>query len=107
MHLPKGFGKNYFTLRAITATTNQVTLNANAARVEAFHMVGFFGGEQQEELEEEDIATLCTLELSKKPCHCNCYYLKRTKKILQLFPSQKLDFYYFKSLKNAVSPPFL
>lgn len=107
MKLPKGFGKNYFTLRAITATSNQITLNANQSRVQSFHMLNFQSDELEAELEEEEIAaTLSTLELSKKPCHCNCYYLKRTKKILLLCPFQKLDFNYFKTLNNSISPPF-
>jgi hypothetical protein len=106
--LPKGFGKNYFTLRAITATSNQVTLNATASRVQSFHMLNFHGDEPDAELEEEDLAaTLCTGELSLKHCHCNCYYLRRTKKTLRLCPSQKLDFNYFKTLNNAISPPLL
>ncbi len=108
MRLPKGFGKNYFTLRAITATSNQVTLNANTSRVQSFHMLNFQSDELEAELEEEELAaTLCTLFLSSKPCHCNCYYFKRTKKTLQLHPFQKLNINYFKNLNNAISPPYL
>ncbi|MEK6659612.1 MAG: hypothetical protein AABY36_08040 [Campylobacterota bacterium] len=106
MKLPKGFGKNYFTLRAITATSNQVSLNANESRVQSFHMLNFSSDELDAELEEEELAaTLCTLELSLKPCHCNCYYFKRTKKTLRLHPFQKLNLNYFKNLNNAISPP--
>jgi len=105
--LPKGFGKNYFTLRAITATSNQVSLNANESRVQSFHMLNFSSDELDAELEEEEelAATLCTLELSLKPCHCNCYYFKRTKKTLRLHPFQKLNLNYFKNLNNSISPP--
>ncbi|MCX6075329.1 MAG: hypothetical protein NTW78_00410 [Campylobacterales bacterium] len=108
MRLPKGFGKNYFTLRAITATTNQITLNANASRVQNFHMLNF-NTDELEALEEdaELTATLCTLKLSAKPCHCNCYYLKKTRKTLKQCHSQKKNINYFKTLNNAISPPFL
>ncbi|MFA6192733.1 MAG: hypothetical protein WC665_10320 [Sulfurimonas sp.] len=108
MRLPKGFGKNYFTLRAITATTNQITLNANATRVQNFHMLNF-NSDELEALEEdaELAATLCTLELSSKPCHCNCYYLKKTKKTLKQYRSQKKYLNYFKTLNSAISPPLL
>ncbi|MDK9693516.1 MAG: hypothetical protein OEL19_04615 [Sulfurimonas sp.] len=107
MKLPKGFGKNYFTLRAITATSNQVTLHAITSRVESFHLFHFLGNDENEELEEEAAATLALLELSAKPCHCNCYYFKRTKKTLELHPFQKLNPNYFKNLNNAISPPYL
>lgn len=104
MRLPKGFGKNYFTLRAITATVNQVSLNANTSRVQNFHMLSF-NSDELDESEEEELATLCTLELSQKPCHCNCHFLKYTRKTLKLYHSQKQDINYFKTLNNAISPP--
>jgi hypothetical protein len=107
LRLPKGFGKNYFTLRAITATTNQITLNANATRVQNFHMLNFSTDELEALEEDAELAALCPLELSAKPCHCNCYYLKKTRKTLQLCPNQRYFFNYFKTLNNSISPPFL
>jgi len=106
VRLPKGFGKNYFTLRAITATTNQVTLHARASCVQSFHMLNFNGDEQEAELEDDELATTL-LELSAKPCHCNCYYFKRTKKTLLLCKFQKLISNYFKNLNNNISPPLI
>jgi hypothetical protein len=104
--LPRGFGKNYFTLRAITATVNQISLNANASRVQNFHISNFQGDEIEAELEEEELAAiLLSFELSSKPCHCNCYYLKKTRKTLLLHPNQNYFFDYFKTLNNAISPP--
>jgi hypothetical protein len=104
--LPRGFGKNYFTLRAITATVNQISLNANASRVQNFHISNFQGDEIEAELEEEELAaTLLSFELSSKPCHCNCYYLKKTRKTLLLHPNQNYFFDYFKTLNSAISPP--
>ena len=32
MRPPKGFGKNYFTLNAITATVNQISLDADKSQ---------------------------------------------------------------------------
>lgn len=108
MKLPKGFGKNYFTLRAITATVNQVSLNANTSRVQSFHMLNFQSDELEAELEEEELAaTLCTPSLSLKPCHCNCYFLKQTRKTLLLYPNQNYFLNYFKTLNSAISPPYL
>ena len=108
MRLPKGFGKNYFTLRAITATTNQVTLGANASRVQNFHMLHICSDELEALDEEEELsATLCPLSLSFKPCHCNCNFLRKTRKILQLCSNQNYFLNYFKSLNNSISPPFI
>lgn len=104
MRLPKGFGKNYFTLRAITATTNQVTLNAQASCVQSFHMLNFNADEQEAELEDDELCA-ALLELSAKPSHCNCYYFKRTKKTLLLCKFQNFNQNYFKNLKNKISPP--
>ncbi|MBU1657711.1 hypothetical protein KKG72_01485 [bacterium] len=105
MKLPKGFGKNYFTLSAITATVNQVSIHGVSSRVQSFHMLKFSADELEALEEEEELAALCPLELSVKPCHCNCYYLKKTKKTLKQNHSQNKYFNYFKTLNNSVSPP--
>lgn len=107
MKLPKGFGKNYFTLSAITATVNQVTMCAQTSRVQSFHMLSFESAELEELEEEEELATLCPLELSKKPCYCNYHFLRCTRKSLKLYYNQRFFLNYFKTLNNSVSPPFL
>jgi hypothetical protein len=106
VRLPKGFGKNYFTLRAITATSNQVTLSANNARMQNFHMPRSTDSDENENEVEDPGLTVCEILSSAKPCHCNCYFLKKTRKILQLFPNQNYFFKYFQSLNNSISPPF-
>ena len=105
MKLPRGFGKNYFTLSAITATVNQVSINANASRVQDFHLFNFSDDklENEEELEELDI--FCPLQLSIKPCYCNCFFLKQTLKTLKLYNNQKFFLNYYKRLNNSISPP--
>ena len=105
MKLPRGFGKNYFTLSAITATVNQVSINANTSRVQDFHLINFSDDklENEEELDELDI--LCPLQLSTKPYHCNCFFLKHTLKTLKLYNGQKLFLNYHKRLNNSISPP--
>lgn len=106
MKLPRGFGKNYFTLSAITATVNQISISATASRVQSFHMLNFERSELEAELEEDELLTLCSLQFSAKPCHCNCYFFKYTRKILRLFPNQNFFLNYFKTLNNAISPPY-
>lgn len=106
MKLPKGFGKNYFSLNAITATVNQITLDATSTRVQNFHQLNFESEELESELEEE-LETLCPLQLSSNSCHCNCHFLKKTYKTLKIHNAQKLFSYYFKTLNNSISPPSL
>ena len=105
MKLPKGFGKNYFSLNAITATVNQVTMSAVESRVQSFHVISLDGEELESELEEEELLTLCPLQLTKQPCYCNGYFFKRTYKTLKLYFKQKLFFHYFQTLNNSISPP--
>lgn len=106
MKLPKGFGKNYFTLRAITATTNLVSLHAQCSRVQSFHMANFLGKELEAETEEEELAaTSGIFELSFKPCQCNCFYKKRTRKTLKLHALQKSQPQIFITLNTSISPP--
>lgn len=106
MRLPKGFGKNYFTLRAITATVNQVTLHAQCSRAKDFHMANFYSDELEAEKEDEELAaTLGIPELSYKPCQCNCFYTKRTKKAIKLHSLQKTKPQIFVTLNTSISPP--
>jgi len=105
MKLPRGFGKNYFTLNAITATVNQINLNANISRVHKYHIKKLNGEELKQGEEIEELENICLLPPYKKPCHCNYYFLKYTQKMLQLFYKQEFFFNYFKSLNNSISPP--
>lgn len=106
MKLPKGFGKNYFTLRAITATVNQVTLHAQCSRVQTFHIDNFYGDELEAEPEDEELTAIFgALEISSKPCQCNCFYKKRTRKAIKLHSKQKTKPQIFVTLNTSISPP--
>jgi hypothetical protein len=106
MKLPKGFNKNYFTLCAITATVNSVTMHAQRTRLHRFHGIVFASEELDsfEETEDPPIAESAQ-ELFLKPCHCNRYYKKRTKKAIRLHSEQKTKPHIFIALNTAVSPP--
>lgn len=106
MKLPRGFGKNYFSLTAITATVNQLSLNANATRVQKFHTPLSFEGSEEEVLEELELEESCTLQLSLKPCHCNCHFIKRTRKTLRNHPRQNLFIDYHRTINSTISPPY-
>jgi hypothetical protein len=107
MKLPRGFGKNYFSLSAITATVNAVTLHQTSTRVQTIHLLG--NGETKsdelEELLEEELEVDCLLQLSLKACHCNCHFLSRTRKILRSLHSPKQNLHFYALLNTDISPP--
>ena len=105
MKLPHGFGKNYFSLTAITATVNQIALHANSSRVQKFHTPLSFEVSEEEVLEELELEEAILSQTSFKPCHCNCYFKKYTKKTLKHHPRQNLHINYHKTLNNSISPP--
>ena len=108
MKLPRGFGKNYFSLNAITATVNAITLHKSVTRVQSFHILGSSYSKEDETIEElEELEpTICeSTFFSQKACHCNCYFLRLTRKILKLFYTQKKILYFYISLNNSISPP--
>ena len=106
MKLPRGFGKNYFSLSAITATVNQVSLAQECSRVQSFHTCYALCEQEEEELEEFEELAICQIgQLSSKACHCNCFFKSLTLKILKLFTSAKNYVDYHFSLNTSISPP--
>lgn len=106
MGLVKGFGKNYFTLRAITALVNQVFLDAIKARIHNYHTIKFIYSDVDiNELLDAKLSLQILQKQKIKPCHCNCHFLRYTKKILLLNKSQNKHLNYFKTLNNSISPP--
>jgi hypothetical protein len=110
MKLPRGFRKNYFSLNAITATVNAVTMHQNATSVQTFHMYGSFSAKEDEtieELEELESAPWFELANANKACHCSCFFLATTRKILSRLKASRKYQDYYKTLNNAISPPLL
>jgi hypothetical protein len=106
MKLPRGFGKNYFSLSAITATVNQVSLLEEFSRVTNFHTQHTLGEQEEDELEELDEPLLCqTLQFSLKSCHCNCFFKSLTFKVLKLFTFAKKTPTFYLFLNTSISPP--
>ena len=108
MKLPRGFRKNYFSLNAIVATVNGITMHKESTRVERFHLQSSSfvkEDETTEELEELENSLLSELCLSTKGCHCNFSFLQQTKKALKLFFSQKRLTDFFITLNSSISPP--
>jgi hypothetical protein len=107
MKLPRGFGKNYFSLNAITATVNAVTLQRESVRVQKFHTFGSFECDDAEEIEEfEELEAACLIQqVSQKACHCNCFFLSKTKKVLRSFCTPKQNLHFYAILNTDISPP--
>jgi len=107
MKLPRGFGKNYFSLSAITATANAVTLHQQSTCVQKIDLQGY--GESKsdrlEKLLDEEMEADCLLQLSLKACHCNCYFLSRAKKVLRSLHSPKQNLHFYALLNTDISPP--
>ena len=82
MKMPRGFGKNYFSLNAITATVNGVSLQKESSRVHTFYLHSSpYKSEDEtlEELEEQEAALCEVLLQNAQACHCNCFYLLKTR----------------------------
>jgi hypothetical protein len=108
MKLPRGFGKNYFSLHAITVTVNSVTMHQSATAVQHFHMQGTCFAKEDEttqELEECEAAPWFELANANKACHCSCFFLATTRKILSRLREAKKYQNYYKTLNSAISPP--
>jgi len=105
MKLPRGFGKNYFSLSAITATVNQVTLAKESTRIGDFHTKIEIYAEEKELEELEELPILCLLQLSLNSCHCNYFFKSLTIKILKLFITSNKKSDYYILLNTSLSPP--
>jgi len=108
MKMPRGFGKNYFSLNAITATVNGVSLQKESSRVHTFYLHSSpysYEDETIEELEEMEAAPWVQQLQNSKVCHCSCVFFRKTRKILiRLRQAKKLPDIY-ESLKSNLSPP--
>lgn len=83
LHLktPKGFGKRYFTLASVQAHSVAHTLNARSARVDALFCRLQSEREPESDPPDDPESSLACLG-SDIPCHCNCYFSRRTRRTL-------------------------
>ncbi len=105
MKLPRGFGKNYFSLNAITATVSQVTLKAQKSRVVFCHLNYFEDDTLENESEEDELTTTLLTQPSQKSCHCNSFFYTLTCRILKLFYIPMFFENYHKTVSKTLSPP--
>jgi len=105
----RGFGKNYFTLSAILAYSVAYKLQSQVSSAQTLLRLS----DRQDTLEEndppEDLPDTTTLQ-EPKPCHCNCYYKRKTRLALLLnHYIPRCPFYctYFAFRRTGVHPPQL
>ncbi|PHR55503.1 MAG: TonB-dependent receptor [Arcobacter sp.] len=110
MKTPKGFGKNYFSLSAICAYSNGVTLQAQCSSF--IHLSLNLSFETLEEetapLEELEILLLETsTKIKTSSCHCNCFFKNLLYTLVQLFKFHPQTFFIFFKTRSGISPPLL
>ena len=103
----RGFGKNYFRLSAILAYSVAHKLQSQTASAQTLFRLS----NEREALEEgdppEELLEESTLQPAK-PCHCNCYYKRKTRLALLLnhyIPRCPYYCTYFAFRRTGVHPP--
>ncbi len=105
--MPKGFGKNYFTLAAIQMVSSEQKLSTIASNVNESHTFISLARDLDEPLDIDELSSLEEFSLSKpsRALHCNCYYKKITKNLIENYPQQQLNILTYKFTNSVSSPP--
>ncbi len=98
--LPKGFGKNYFTLAAIQATVTQRKLDA-AAHIQHEFSYRNTPRETEEETPPEDLLPIPGLTPSHRSCRCS----SKSRRIIKALPRQNYPFEHYIRTQSVSSPP--
>ncbi len=107
MRIPKGFGKNYFSLSAICAYSTAAVLHAQctsftqASRNFSFETLK----EEDDPLEELELLQESAYTLNTSSCHCNCYFKRLLYRLTQLFKFQPQTFFIYLKTRSGISPP--
>jgi len=105
----RGFGKNYFKLSAILAYSVAHKLQSQVTSAQTLFRLShdseaLEAGDPPDELLEESLLQ------PTKPCHCNCYYKRKTRLTLLLnHYIPRCPFYctYFAFRRTGVHPPHI
>lgn len=110
--MAKGFGGKYFSLQAITATVNAITIQRNAVRTRHCHTQRF--SPTDDSIDEsppdpndfllEAIAPFVP-KVSRCQCHCNCFFRSRAKNALLLSALRPKLRFLFRHYFTDLSPP--
>jgi len=103
----RGFGKNYFTLSAILAHAVAHKLQSQTTSAQTLLRLS-----SNREMEEDDAPPESLLDnplnQEPKPCHCSCYFKRKTRLTLLLnHYIPRCPFYctYFAFRRTGVHPP--
>lgn len=115
--MAKGFGGKYFSLQAITATVNAVTLHRNGVRTRNCHTRRFLSTDESiDESPPDDLDLLLEAiepfapKVSRCQCHCNCFFRRQTACALflsTLLPKLRFLFRYFHTDSSPPLPLFI
>ncbi len=104
MKLAKGFGKNYFTLAAIQASSVQVTLSSSHARVQSLSLI-YHDSQEEEEESPPDALLLLALPVAKQ---CNCVFNQKCRLALKNAKHRgqpQCNCKHLSHRKTGISPP--
>lgn len=102
MRAPRGFGKRYFTLASIQAHSVAPAQNALRICLETYATALQRDRESDEEAPLEAFVCFST----DKPCHCNCYFRRRTFLALRRkTPSCNCNCRFYSFRRTGVHPP--
>ncbi len=109
MRSPKGFGKNYFSLAAIQAYSSSACSHAvyTAARTHT-RSYGISADDESEAPPGEEICDLLLDEQpepSGRPCHCNCFFRRRTRAVERRVRFNKRPLCRCRRTKTGIAPP--
>ena len=107
MRTPKGFGKHYFTLVSIQAHSVAHTLHATSARTQTYSLT-LASERESDEAPPPDEEAMLACYVEERPCHCNCFFNRRTHRILRYsktlcFKHCNCRFYSFR--RSGTHPP--
>ena len=109
---PKGFGKKYFTFASILAYSVETKLQNLA--IKAKHTLQRKQSSENDEFDEEapplEENILCLQVSFNKPCHCDCFFRRKTQLAITLFKFiPRCPFYckFFAFRRTGVHPPLL
>jgi len=110
--MAKGFGGRYFSLLAITATVNAVTVHRNSVRTRNCHTRRFSHADDAiDESPPDDLDFLLeaiesfTPRVSRCQCHCNCFFRRQTARALFLSTLRPKLRFLFRYFHTDSSPP--
>jgi hypothetical protein len=108
---PKGFGRNYFTLAAIQAYSSSACAHAvyTAVRTHA-RRDGLRADDDRDAPPEDEVADLLLEEQqpepSRRPCHCNCFFRRRTRAVRRRVRFNRRPLCRCRKTKSGIAPPF-